>query len=81
MHGADRGFGSVRMVVREWSHYERLQRAWTRLRGWVDEARDDLRTRDALAASAAEWDGAGRDESFLLHGARLESVRQRFTGG
>jgi hypothetical protein len=30
MHGADQGFGSVRMVVREWSHHERLQRAWTR---------------------------------------------------
>jgi len=30
MHRADQGFGSVRMVVREWSHYERLQRAWTR---------------------------------------------------
>ena len=54
--------------------HEALLRAWTRLRGWVDEARDDLRTRDALAASAAEWDGARRDESFLLHGARLESV-------
>ena len=30
MHGADLRFGSVRMVVREWSHYERLHRAWTR---------------------------------------------------
>jgi outer membrane lipoprotein-sorting protein len=30
MHGADLRFGSVRMVVREWSHHERLQRAWTR---------------------------------------------------
>ncbi|HET7928008.1 MAG TPA: BTAD domain-containing putative transcriptional regulator, partial [Actinomycetota bacterium] len=54
--------------------HEALLRAWTRLRGWVEEARDDLRTRDALAASAAEWELAGRDESFLLRGARLESV-------
>jgi WD40 repeat protein/DNA-binding SARP family transcriptional activator len=54
--------------------HEALLRAWARFRGWVDEARDDLRTRDALAASAAEWDVAGRDESFLLHGARLETV-------
>ncbi|HJS26274.1 MAG TPA: BTAD domain-containing putative transcriptional regulator, partial [Actinomycetota bacterium] len=54
--------------------HEALLHAWARLRGWVDEARDDLRTRDALAASAAQWDGAGRDESFLLHGARLETV-------
>ena len=54
--------------------HEALLRAWTRLRGWIDEARDDLRTRDALAASAAEWNDAGRDESFLLRGARLESL-------
>jgi WD40 repeat protein/DNA-binding SARP family transcriptional activator len=54
--------------------HEALLRAWTRLRGWVHEARDDLRTRDALAASAAGWDVAGRDESFLLHGARLETI-------
>jgi WD40 repeat protein/DNA-binding SARP family transcriptional activator len=54
--------------------HEALLRAWTRLRGWVDEARDDLRTRDALAASAEGWDVAGRDESFLLRGARLETV-------
>ncbi|HSJ72818.1 MAG TPA: hypothetical protein VK904_00755, partial [Miltoncostaeaceae bacterium] len=33
MHGADLRFGSVRMVVREWSHYERLQRAWSRDEG------------------------------------------------
>jgi len=54
--------------------HEALLRAWTRLRGWVDEARDDLRTRDALAASAEGWDVARRDESFLLRGARLETV-------
>src|SRR5262245_19194463 len=30
MHGADQRFASVRMVVREWSHHERLRRAWTR---------------------------------------------------
>jgi hypothetical protein len=30
MHGADLRFGSVRMVVREWHHHERLERAWRR---------------------------------------------------
>jgi hypothetical protein len=54
--------------------HEALLRAWTRLRSWVDEARDDLRTRDALAASAAEWDDAARDESFLLHGGSRAST-------
>jgi hypothetical protein len=30
MHEADQRFASVRMVVREWSHHERLKRAWAR---------------------------------------------------
>jgi WD40 repeat protein/DNA-binding SARP family transcriptional activator len=54
--------------------HEALLRAWTRIRGWVDDARDDLRTRDSIAASASEWDIAGRDDSFLLRGARLDRV-------
>jgi WD40 repeat protein/DNA-binding SARP family transcriptional activator len=54
--------------------HESLLRVWARLRSWIDEARDDLRTRDALAAPAAEWEAAGRDESFLLRGARLEQI-------
>jgi WD40 repeat protein len=54
--------------------HEALLRAWSRLRGWIDEAREDLRIRNGLAASAAEWNLNGRDESFLLRGARLESM-------
>jgi WD40 repeat protein/DNA-binding SARP family transcriptional activator len=54
--------------------HEALLRAWARLRGWIDEAREDLRIRSGLAASAAEWIMGGRDESFLLRGARLEST-------
>jgi hypothetical protein len=41
MHRADLGFGSVRMVVREWSHHERLHRAWTRAE--EGESRSSLR--------------------------------------
>ena len=54
--------------------HEALLGTWERLRGWIDEARDDIRVRNALASAAADWDAAGRDESFLLRGARLERV-------
>ena len=54
--------------------HEALLGAWSRLRDWIDEAREDLRTRIALAASAAGWEASGRDESFLLRGARLEQL-------
>ena len=52
--------------------HEALLHAWERLRGWIDVARDDLRTEGRLARAAAEWRGSHEDPSFLLHGARLE---------
>ncbi|MCI0634101.1 MAG: WD40 repeat domain-containing protein [Actinobacteria bacterium] len=54
--------------------HEALLGAWERLRGWIDEARDDIRVRNTLASTAAEWEASGRDESFLLRGTRLEPV-------
>jgi WD40 repeat protein/DNA-binding SARP family transcriptional activator len=54
--------------------HEALLRAWSRLRGWIDEAREDLRIRGGLATSAADWIVNDRDESFLLRGARLDST-------
>jgi WD40 repeat protein/DNA-binding SARP family transcriptional activator len=54
--------------------HEALLGAWDRLRGWIDEARDDIRVRNTLSAAASDWDAAGGDESFLLRGARLERV-------
>ncbi|HEY7659712.1 MAG TPA: BTAD domain-containing putative transcriptional regulator, partial [Actinomycetota bacterium] len=52
--------------------HEALLRAWSRLRTWIDGARDDIRTQRQLASAAAEWDASGRDPSFLLRGGRLE---------
>jgi WD40 repeat protein/serine/threonine protein kinase/DNA-binding winged helix-turn-helix (wHTH) protein len=52
--------------------HDALLRAWDRLREWVAEARDDLRTQRQLAAAAREWLDAGRDPSFLVRGTRLE---------
>jgi WD40 repeat protein/serine/threonine protein kinase len=65
----DRDSGSREPTV-EIAH-EALLGAWSRLRGWIDEARDDLRTLNRLAVSADEWRASGGDPSFLLRGARL----------
>jgi WD40 repeat protein/class 3 adenylate cyclase len=52
--------------------HEALLTAWGRLRRWIDEAREDLRTERRLALAAREWLDAGRDRSFLASGSRLE---------
>lgn len=51
--------------------HEALIDGWGRLRAWVEEFRDDLRTHRRLTQAAAEWRAAGRDASFLAAGARL----------
>src|SRR5207249_1278536 len=52
--------------------HEALLNAWGRLRGWLDASREDVRLQRRLAAAAKEWTNAGRDQSFLATGARLE---------
>ncbi|MBI5667889.1 MAG: protein kinase [Chloroflexi bacterium] len=52
--------------------HEALIRQWPRLRGWLQDARDGLRTQRRLAAAAEEWHKANRDSSFLASGARLD---------
>lgn len=56
--------------VVEISH-EALIRGWARLRGWIEESREGLRTQRQLTAAASEWLANGRNESFLYSGARL----------
>jgi WD40 repeat protein/class 3 adenylate cyclase len=51
--------------------HEALFREWGRLRGWLDAAREDLRTQHRIAAGAREWASADRDPSFLATGSRL----------
>jgi WD40 repeat protein/DNA-binding SARP family transcriptional activator len=51
--------------------HEALLREWRRLRGWIDAARDDLRTHRRLRAAAADWTAADRDPSYLATGAQL----------
>jgi WD40 repeat protein/tetratricopeptide (TPR) repeat protein len=52
--------------------HEALLVSWQRLRGWIDEAREDLRFERQVVQGAAEWRAAGPDSSFLLRGARLD---------
>jgi WD40 repeat protein/DNA-binding SARP family transcriptional activator len=54
--------------------HEALLGAWGRLRGWIDDAREDLRQERGLARAAAEWRGSEGDPSFLARGARLGQV-------
>ncbi len=51
--------------------HEALLREWGRLRGWLEESRDDIRRQRLLATSAAQWMAAGKDASYLLRGSRL----------
>jgi WD40 repeat protein/class 3 adenylate cyclase len=52
--------------------HEALLTAWGRLRRWIDETREDLRTERRLAVAAREWLETARDPSFLVAGSRLE---------
>jgi energy-coupling factor transporter ATP-binding protein EcfA2 len=55
--------------------HEALIRHWERLRGWLNEDRNNLQLRESVSEDAREWENAGRDESLLNHrGGRLEDA-------
>jgi WD40 repeat protein/transcriptional regulator with XRE-family HTH domain len=56
--------------------HEALLSSWPRLRGWLDASHEQLLVQRRLLSSAAEWQAAGQDRSFLARGARLA----QFTG-
>ena len=60
--------------------HESLLRAWPRLRGWIDAAREDLRTHRQLAAEARAWARSDRDPSFLSRGSRLDRAEAWASG-
>ena len=60
--------------------HEALIRVWARLRDWIDEGREDVRTHRRLAAGAEEWEGSGREPSFLLTGTRLDRAAAWVSG-
>ena len=54
--------------------HEALLTEWTRLRDWIDGARDDVRNQRRLAEAMREWIAAGRTETYLLRGGLLEQM-------
>ncbi len=54
--------------------HEALLRSWPRLRNWIEEARDDLRTRQRIDRAAAEWFAQDRDPDLLYRGTPLQSA-------
>ena len=50
--------------------HEALIREWPRLRGWLDEDRDRLRSHRLLTTASEQWDRGGRDPDELYRGAR-----------
>ncbi len=51
--------------------HEALLREWPRLRNWLSDSRDDVRRQRELGAAVRQWQEGGRDDSYLIHGARL----------
>jgi WD40 repeat protein/serine/threonine protein kinase len=56
--------------------HEAILREWKRLRGWLNESREEIRLQRQLAAMAAEWHAARQDSSFLVAGSRLEQFER-----
>lgn len=52
--------------------HEALLTRWDRLRGWIDDRRDDLVLHRHLATAVAEWMANERQSEYLLTGGRLE---------
>ncbi|GIM93757.1 caspase, EACC1-associated type [Paractinoplanes toevensis] len=51
--------------------HEALLRSWPRLRDWIEEDRERLRTGQRVTADARTWAENGRDSGLLYRGARL----------
>ncbi|MEO5837384.1 MAG: BTAD domain-containing putative transcriptional regulator, partial [Acidimicrobiales bacterium] len=54
--------------------HEALLSRWPRLRGWLDEDREQLQLMRHLSVAADEWDEAGRRDTDLYRGPRLSIV-------
>jgi WD40 repeat protein/energy-coupling factor transporter ATP-binding protein EcfA2 len=61
--------------------HEALLTAWPRLAEWIGADRDWLRWHSRLADAAQAWVEAGRDESLLLRGARLDATLELLVDG
>ena len=53
--------------------HESLLTNWPRLRGWIEDARDDIKRHVLLSVAINEWHEADENPDYLLSGARLEA--------
>ncbi len=56
--------------------HEAIIREWPRLRSWLDDDREGLRTLRHLTESARAWELLGRDNGELYRGARLAAASE-----
>ncbi|MFE6967591.1 BTAD domain-containing putative transcriptional regulator [Agromyces sp. NPDC057679] len=54
--------------------HESLATAWPRLRSWLEDDAEGLRTMRALVGAADTWDADGRPDGDLYRGARLAAA-------
>lgn len=54
--------------------HEAIIQRWPRLGRWIDETRDELRTRQRIDSAAAEWDGQERNPALLYRGTPLDAA-------
>ncbi|MGI9602939.1 MAG: protein kinase domain-containing protein [Acidimicrobiales bacterium] len=54
--------------------HEAMLATWPRLRQWIEESRDDLRTRQRIARAAESWHSEQRDPALLYRGTPLEAA-------
>ncbi|WP_217213381.1 helix-turn-helix domain-containing protein [Streptomyces sp. AC550_RSS872] len=60
--------------------HEALITAWPRLRGWIEDDRERLRTHRSLTEAAHAWQELGREKGALYRGSRLVVAREHFGG-
>jgi serine/threonine protein kinase len=60
--------------------HEALIREWPRLRGWLDDDRDTLRTHRHLTTAARSWAERECDPNELYRGARLDTAAPLLSG-
>ena len=56
--------------------HDALLTAWPRLRSWIEEGAEELRTRRRISSSARAWAEARREEAALWRGSQLAVARE-----
>ncbi|MFE6665115.1 helix-turn-helix domain-containing protein [Streptomyces sp. NPDC057697] len=59
--------------------HEALITSWPRLRAWVEETRDRLRTHRRLTEAADAWEALARDPGALYRGTRLAMAEEHLS--